>query len=297
VKALAAAAVLLLTPIQTVPLPRATGLVGSPDGHLVVVRSGVGSLGTLTVLRRAANGRLTKLQCVTRHARSCLDGRGLETPSAVAIPRDGTNLYVAAANGRSVGIYRIFAGKLSYAGAVTGLAHPLAIAVSPAGDTVYVGGDKIWEFERMRGGGLVLRRTVDASARALAADDDSLYAASQGRLTAYSRADLAETATAAAPGQPNQLVLAHGALYLLSLGGVSRWSSGLERTASAGPLPLAFGLAVTDRVYVAYRDGVSAFSLGLARLGSRTLDHAVGVAASGRFVYAVSRGGLTVLRA
>ena len=107
--------------VQTVPLPRATGIAVSPGGRLVVARSGVGSLGTLTVFRRAATGKLTRLQCVTRHARRCLDGRGLETPSAIAIPRDGTNLYVTAANGRSVGSYRIVGGKLALAGSVAGL--------------------------------------------------------------------------------------------------------------------------------------------------------------------------------
>jgi hypothetical protein len=299
VKLLVAAAAVLLTPIQTVPLPRATGVAASADGRMVVARSGVGSLGALTVFRRGKDGRLTRLQCVTRHAARCLDGRGLETPSALALPRDGTNLYVTAANGRSLGIYRIAGGRLAYAGSVTGLAHPLAVAVAPAGDTVYVGGDRIWAYERMRGGGLVLRQTIDAPADALAVDAGTLYASSAGRLTAYARAGLAEIASAAAPqlGRPSQLVLARGSLYAVSPGSVSRWTTGLERTASAGGLPLAFGLAVTDRVYVAYRDGVAALSPGLRPLGTRRLDHATGVAASGAYVYAISRDGLAVLHA
>ena len=93
-KLLVAAAALLLTPIQTVPLPRATGIAAAPNGKMLVARSGVGSLGTLTVYRRESNGKLTKLQCVTRNARVCTNGRGLETPSALAFSPDGTNLYV-----------------------------------------------------------------------------------------------------------------------------------------------------------------------------------------------------------
>jgi DNA-binding beta-propeller fold protein YncE len=295
VTVLLAAAALLLAPFQSLPLPRATGIDVAPSGHLVVARSGVGSLGTLTVYRRARDGRLTKVQCVTRGAKGCLAGRGLETPSSIAIPRDETNLYVTAANGRSVGIYRIARGRLTLAGSVAGLAHPLTAAVSPAGDTVYVGGDRIWEFERGRGGGLILRRTIAAPARALAVSGDVLYAAAAGKLTAYARADLSETASVAAPRQPSQLVLAHGSLYLASVGSVVRFGPDLTKLGSSGAVPLAFGVAVGDRVYVAYRDGVAAFSLALKPLGSRRLSHATGVAAWGGSVYAVSRDGVTAL--
>jgi DNA-binding beta-propeller fold protein YncE len=285
-----------LRPVQTVPLPRATGIAVSPDGRLVVARSGVGSLGALTVFRRGANGKLRKLQCVTRHARRCLDGRGLETPSAIAIPRDGANLYVTAANGQSVGSYRIVGGKLALAGSVAGLAHPLSVAVSPDGATVYVGGDRIWIFDRARGGGLVLRDTIAAPARALAATATALYAASSGSIVAYAP-DGTEVGGAESPSLklPSQLAVAHGFVYAVSLGNVSRWTLSLESAGTAGALPLAFGLAVTDRVYVAYRDGVAAFALDLRRAGTRRLDHATGVAGWGRSVYAVSRAGVTVL--
>jgi DNA-binding beta-propeller fold protein YncE len=297
-KVLLATVALLVTPIQTVSLPRATGIASSADARMVVARSGVGSLGTLTVFRRERSGRLTRLQCVTRHAKACLDGRGLETPSALAIPRDGTNLYVTAANGRSLGIYRTARGKLSFAGSVAGLSHPLAVVVSPAGDTVYVGGDKIWAFERMRGGGLVLDGTIDAPARALAVGEATLYAASAGKLTAYARADLTETSSVASPllRQPNELALAHGTLYAVSLGNVSRWTPALDPLGSKGGLPRAFGLAVAaNRIYVAYRDGVAILPPSLQTLRTIPLPNATAVAAGGRQAYVVADGRITVL--
>ena len=296
-KLLVAAAALLLTPIQTVPLPRATGIAAAPNGKMLVARSGVGSLGTLTVYRRESNGKLTKLQCVTRNARVCTNGRGLETPSALAFSPDGTNLYVTAANGRSLGIYRVAGNRLAYAGVVTGLAHPQAVVVSPAGDTVYVGGDRIWEFERTRGGGLVLRSTINAPARALAVDDGTLYAASMGKLTTYARSDLTETGSVASPllRQPNAVALARGALYVVSLGNVSRWSHALQPLGSAGNLPLAFGLAVTDRVYVAYRDGLETLTPALQKLRLARVPHAVGVTVVGRRAYVVASARISVL--
>ena len=96
-----------------------------------------------------------------------------------------------------------------------------------------------------------------------------MYAASSGSIVAYS-ADGTEVGRAESPSLklPSQLAVARGFLYAVSLGNVSRWTLSLESAGSAGGLPLAFGLAVTDRVYVAYRDGVAAFALDLQRAGT-----------------------------
>jgi 6-phosphogluconolactonase (cycloisomerase 2 family) len=295
-----------LRPVQSISLPRATGVAVSPDGRTVYVRRGIGSLGALAVFaRNRYTGRLTRIQCVARHVRGCVDGRGLETPSAIAIPRDGTSVYVTAANGRSVGIYRRAAsGRLTSAGSVQGLAHPLSVAVSPDGATVYVGGDRLWVFSRQRGGGLRLVQTVSEPARALAATNGAVYAGSgggaHGTLVAYDRAGdgtLTESArvdSTAVPGiqQPAQLVAARGAVFLASTvsGAVTRFDPTLDETAIARGLPLAFGLAVTDRVYVAYRDGVAAFEpADLKAAGKTRLTRATGVGGWGRHVYAASR--------
>jgi DNA-binding beta-propeller fold protein YncE len=295
---------------QSVPLLRAAGIAVSPDGHSVYARRGVGSLGALAVFaRNGATGRLTQIQCVARRVRGCASGGGLETPSALAIPRDGTSLYVTALNGRSVGIYRrASSGRLTAAGSVTGLAHPLTVAVSPDGTTVYVGGDRLWVFARARGGGLRLVQTLPDPARALAATAATVYAGSgggaHGTLGAYARAadgtltETARTDSTAVPGiqQPAQIVAARGALYVVSTvsGAVTRFDTSLGQTGIARGLPLAYGLAVTDRVYVAYRDGIAALApADLQRAGTVRLTRATGVAGWGRHVYAVSRDRVT----
>jgi DNA-binding beta-propeller fold protein YncE len=299
-----------LRQVQSVPLVRVAGIVVSPDGHSVYVRRGVGSLGALAVFaRNGATGKLTQLQCVARRVRGCVSGGGLETPSALAIPRDGANLYVTALNGRSVGIYRrATSGRLAAAGSVTGLAHPLSVAVSPDGATVYVGGDRVWVFARARGGGLRLLQTLPEPARALAATDAAVYAGSgggaHGTLVAYARGadgtltESARTDSTAVPGiqQPAQIVAARGAVYVVSTvsGAVTRFDASLGQTAVARGLPLAYGLAVTDRVYVAYRDGVAAFApADLERAAATRLTRATGVAGWGRHVYAASRDRVT----
>jgi 6-phosphogluconolactonase (cycloisomerase 2 family) len=292
-----------------------TGVVVSRDGRNVYVRNGVGSRGSLGVFtRNGASGRLTQVECVARRARPCVDGRGLETPAALALSPDGKSLYAAARNGRSVGIYRRIAhGNLRAAGSVTGIAHPSALAVSPDGRFVYAGGDRLWIYARAASGGLKLAATVaePATALALSGDGATLYAGSgggaHGTVVAFARdatsGGLTESARVDAPAtpgiqQPAQIVVARGSVYVVSTvsGAVARFDRALRPTGLARGLPRAFGLAVSDRVWVAYRDGVASFSLALVRGPRAALKGATGVAAYGRFAYATSPGGVTVLR-
>ncbi|HEY6017711.1 MAG TPA: hypothetical protein VIU16_13065, partial [Gaiellaceae bacterium] len=90
--ALAVASGAGLVQVQTLAVPRAAGVAAF--GNTVYVRAGVGSLGQLRVFARdARSGKLRQLQCVARNARRCTDGRGLETPSAVAVTPDGRSAY------------------------------------------------------------------------------------------------------------------------------------------------------------------------------------------------------------
>jgi DNA-binding beta-propeller fold protein YncE len=299
--------VLALHPVQQVAVAQPTGAVVSPDGRNVYVRAGVGSRGSLRVfVRSGVSGRLTQVECVARNARPCVDGRGLETPAAVAVSPDGRSVYVAARNGRSVGIYaRIARGKLRTAESVTGLAHPAALAVSPDGRFVYVGGDRIWIFARSSSGTLRAAGAVAAPATTLAIAGDTLYAGSgggaHGALVAYARdpatgalTERARAESATTPGiqQPAQIVAARGALYVASTvsGAVTRFDRSLHETGIARGVARAFGLAVTDRVRVAYRGGLASFTLGLAPAGRTKLANATAVAGYGRFVYAASPG-------
>src|SRR5918999_274404 len=108
------------TPVRLIPDP--TGLALSHDGRTLVVRSGVGSLGTLGVFaRNPRTGRLTQLRgrasCVARRTRVCMPGRGLETPSSVTFGPDDRSVYVTASNGATLAHYRRnAAGALVHAG-------------------------------------------------------------------------------------------------------------------------------------------------------------------------------------
>lgn len=305
---------LALAPVQSLPVARATGVAAFASS--VYVRGGVGSLGELHVyVRDPRTGRLRRLQCVARHARACADGRGLETPSALAVAPDGRSVYVTALNGRSLGVYaRAADGRLSSRGSVGGLSHPQAVAVSRDGRDVYVGGDRLWVFARAASGSLRLVETepVDARALAVSPDGTQVYAGGgggyHGTLTAFARdpatGRLTQTAAVSSPAtpgieQPAQLAATDGGLFAVGTvsGAVTRFDRGLRETAIARSLPLAFGLAVgSGRVHVAYRDGVASFDASLRRLGALRLAHATGVAAAGASVYAVSPGRVTTYR-
>ncbi len=294
-------------------LPRPSGVVAF--GRSVYVRNGVGSLGSLGVFaRNTRTGRLTQQQCVARQVRTCVPGLGLETPSAVAVSPDGRSVYVAAANGRSVGVYARSrtTGKLTTRGSVTGIARPHALAVSPDGRNLYVGGDRLWSFRRAASGALTLTGTVaqaQVTALAVSPDGTTVYAASgggrHGALAAYARepdtgALTPETRldSTTTPGiqQPAQLVATRDAVYLAATvsGAVTRYDPDLRQTGIARGMPTAFGLAVTPtRLYVADRDGIAVLDARLRHLGTSRLAHATGVAAVGRSVYAVSRGRIT----
>jgi hypothetical protein len=139
----------------------------------------------------------------------------------------------------------------------------------------------------------------------LALAGDTLYAGSgggvHGTLVAYARdaatgalEERAQAESPAAPGieQPAQIVAARGALYVASTvsGAVTRFDRSLRETGIARGLRRPSGLAVTDRVQVACRDGIASLTLALAPAGRTKLANATGVAGYGRFVYAVSPG-------
>jgi DNA-binding beta-propeller fold protein YncE len=294
---------------QAVSQPTGIALAGGT----VYVRNGVGSRGSLGVFaRNARTSRLGQIQCVARRARPCVDGRGLETPSAVAGSPDGRSVYVTAATGRSVGVYaRARTGKLSARGSVAGIGHPHAVAVSPDGRNVYVGGDRLWTFRRASSGALVLAGSVaqQVTAVAVSPDGSMVYAAGgggrHGTLVSYARepdtgaltadVQLDET-TAQGLEQPAQLVALRDSVYLVSTvsGAVTRFDTTLHPLAIQRGYPAAFGLAVTAKyVYVAYRSGIGVLSRQLARQSTVRLKGATGVATAGRSVYAVSPGRIT----
>ncbi len=301
------------------------GAVVSPDGRTVYVRSGVGSLGSVGVFARtAATGRLRQIQCVARRTRLCTDGRGLETPSALALSRDGRSAYVTAANGRSLGVYaRRANGTLVPSGSVVGVSHPLSVAVSPDGRNVYVGGDRTYVFARSATGALRLVATVPGQDAALvvAPNGRTVYGAGGGGAHGFLRAWRRNAATgtltplgpvlcglaADLPGctiglgllQPAALAFTPGSslLWIVSTvsGAVVQYR--VDRTTGAvgafvarrGGLPLATGLALAGaRAYVSYRDGIAAFDASLRPAGTTALRHASGVAAFGRSVVATS---------
>jgi DNA-binding beta-propeller fold protein YncE len=304
------------------------GAVVSADGRTVYVRSGVGSLGSLGVFARAASGRLTQIQCVARHTSVCADGRGLETPSAIALSPDGQSAYVAAVNGRSVGIYRRLAsGRLVATGLVTGVSRPRAVAVSPDGRNVYVGGDRLWTFARSSTGGLRLVGSGGFATNALVITPNGrfVYTAggggSHGFLFAWRRNPatgfLSQVGPAlcgrtdgpgCTPGlgllQPVALAFTPGSSRLWIVATVSAAVTQYRVAANGaigalvarrGGLPLATGLALAGgRAYVSFRDGIASFDASLRPTGTTPLRGATGVAALGRSVYAASPRRVTV---
>lgn len=192
------------TPARLIPSP--TGVAASADGA-VVVRSGVGSLGTLGVFaldRRT--GRLRQLAgragCVARRTRVCMPGRGLETPAAAAFSPVGRSVYVAAANGATLAHYRRAAsGALVAAGCwgsglgcrpVRGLQAPRDIELWIDGSTLYLAAARVIAFARDANGMLRELDSESFRASAVALDGYDLYAVGGGRsggtLVAYRRA-------------------------------------------------------------------------------------------------------------
>jgi DNA-binding beta-propeller fold protein YncE len=306
-----------------------SGTVVSANGRTVYVRSGVGSLGSLGVFARAATGRLTQIQCVTRNTRVCTNGRGLETPSAIALSRDGRSAYVTAANGRSVGVYRRLAsGKLVASGLVTGVSRPAAVAVSPDGRNVYVGGDRTYVFARASVGALRLLGSVPGQAAALvvAPNGRTVYGAggggAHGFLRAWSRdattgmltpvgpvlcgvaTDLPGCTTGLGLLQPAALAFTPGSSRLWVVSTLSAAVTQYRVNANGaigglvarrGGLPLATGLALAGgRAYVSFRDGIASLDTSLRPTGTTALRGATGVAAFGRSVYAASPRRVTV---
>lgn len=155
----------------------------SPDGRNVYVSGGVGSLGAIGAFKRnAKTGALTELAgragCVFRfRSRVCGTGRGLETPAAIAVSRDGKLVVTAAVNGHAIGVYRrSVTGSLTAAGcfqtrAQTGcreapaLTEAAGLAFSPNGKLLAVaGGSAGLSLFRYSSGGLTWLACVNRSA-------------------------------------------------------------------------------------------------------------------------------------
>jgi DNA-binding beta-propeller fold protein YncE len=306
------------------------GAVVSANGRTVYVRSGVGSLGSLGVFARAATGRLTQIQCVARNTKVCADGRGLETPSSIALSPDDRSAYVTAANGRSLGVYRrVASGRLVAAGSVAGLSHPLSFAVSPDGRNVYVGGDRTYVFARSRTGSLRLVGSVAGQEGALLVTPNgrTVYGAggggTHGFLRAWSRgatngmltpvgpvvcgvaSDLRGCRTGPGLLQPAALAFtaASSRLWIVSTVSAAITQYRVNTSTGAigafvarrGGLPLATGLALAGgSAYVSFRDGIASFDASLRPTGTAALRGALGVAAFGGSVYAASSGRTTV---
>jgi DNA-binding beta-propeller fold protein YncE len=305
-----------------------TRIALAPDGRTAYVASGVGSLGSLGVFARdRRTQRLRQLQCVARRARACTEGRGLETPAAIAVSPDGRSVYVAAANGRSVGVYRRnSSGLLAAAGSVTRLAHPRALAVSPDGTSVYVGGDRLWIFVRARSGALRPAGVEDVAVSALAVTSDGSFLYSvggggrHGTLVTWRRdprtgaltpaqalCSLADTGCAKGNGllQPSGLALAPdgSTLWVTAVG--SQSVTGYARDAATGglaggaqrrDLPAAADVtAAGGRVYVAYRDGLAILPPDLATKRTLRLGRAAAVAVAAGGVYVASSDRVDVL--
>jgi hypothetical protein len=128
-----------------------TSIAVSPDASSVYVGS---SNGAVTGYRRAADGSLTQISCVTSSASppsGCVTGNGLSRVSAVAVSPDGNSVYAIGTFSHAVATFaRAADGTISETGciattAVGGctadaqLSSVNGVAVSPDGRNVYVG--------------------------------------------------------------------------------------------------------------------------------------------------------------
>jgi 6-phosphogluconolactonase (cycloisomerase 2 family) len=182
-------------PARLIPDP--SGLALSHDGRALVVRSGIGSLGTLGVFaRNPRTGRLTQLRgragCVARRTRVCRPGRGLETPSSITFGPDDRSVYVTSSNGATLAHYRRSgAGAFVHAGCwglgdgcrpVGGLGGPEDVEITADGGDLYVAADRIVSFARASSGQLVpgASYAFHAEALTLSRDETTLYAVGRG---------------------------------------------------------------------------------------------------------------------
>jgi DNA-binding beta-propeller fold protein YncE len=253
----------------------------SPDGTTLYVATTDG----VTVLDRAARGQLTYAGCVSNDGShgSCgtVSGPSLTGAQRLAVSRDGTTVYVTAF-ARAVMVFdRAGGGQITYAGCVsddgsggrcadvpgTPLGTGIALAVSPADDTVYATSSStgtITALDRAAGGQLTYAGCVsdngsgglcaDASGSPLGAatdvtvsgDGESIYVTSfAGILTVFDRT----------PG--GQITYA---------GCVSNdGSAGVCRDLPGNPLTDANSVAVSPDDSSVYAAGVGATILHLLR--------------------------------
>jgi DNA-binding beta-propeller fold protein YncE len=155
-------------------------VVVSRDGRRVYTASR-GAGGGIAVFDRAPNGALSQDPgpdgCVTPGGREgCTAGRAVRTPWALDVSRDSRNVYVAAAKSNALAVFTVTptglaqpegqSGCLATRGAggctaARGVIDPDGVAVSPDGQSVYVGafqGDSIAIFQRQAATGALSQR-------------------------------------------------------------------------------------------------------------------------------------------
>jgi DNA-binding beta-propeller fold protein YncE len=148
------------TPVPS--LMGADAVVVSPDGSSVYVAAEDDS--SVTHLARDAAGRLTDRGCLAEGGRSgCTAASSLLGPQSIAMSADGSSVYVASSDDDSITyLARDAAGRLTDRGclaragrsgcaAVGSLNVPVAVAVSPDGDSVYAasfGGSSLTQLAR-----------------------------------------------------------------------------------------------------------------------------------------------------
>ena len=169
-------------------------LAVSRDGKSLYAAGGVGSLGAVGVFARdRSTGRLRHLSgkagCLARlPSRVCGTGRGLETPAAIAVARDGRIVAIAGRGGRAVGLYRRSAsGALTATGCfqtrampgcreARGLEQVSALAFTPNGRVLVAGSRAGLVSFRYEAGRLSLAQVVPtAGTVALAFTPDSAF--------------------------------------------------------------------------------------------------------------------------
>jgi DNA-binding beta-propeller fold protein YncE len=153
-------------------------VVVSPDGRNMYVAA-YGSHAVAVFARDRRTGLLRQLRrrrgCVRQgRGRGCAPGRGLGNPSAIAISRDGRNVYVAAAGSDGVSVFarNRRSGVLTQLPGASGciqerpgdgcavgraLNEPTSVAVSPDGSRVYATG------RRFPSGVAIFTRSPDGS--------------------------------------------------------------------------------------------------------------------------------------